>query len=155
MQYFPSSLLVAYKMLRDNDFKDVAIESMEFLEKIVFRYGYFKPIGCNGWYVRGGKIAEFDEQPIEASEMILLYKEAYEQFKDIRYVNKAKETFMWFHGRNSKGVNMIDTESGGCFDGINEYGVNLNQGAESIISYLMAYLTMKEIVSLKKEAAIC
>lgn len=150
----PLSLLVAYKVLKNENFKEVAIDSMEFLEGIVFRYGYFKPIGCNGWYIRGGKIAEFDEQPIEASEMILLYREAYEQFKDIKYINKAKEAFMWFHGRNSKGVSMIDVESGGCFDGINEYGVNLNQGAESILSYLISYLTMKEIVNLKEEVAI-
>lgn len=150
----PLALLLSYKILKDEIFLEVSLDSMKFLEKIVFRHGYFKPIGCNGWYVRGGQIAEYDEQPIEASEMVLLYKEAYEMFKDVKYINKAKETFMWYHGRNSKGVNLIDPETGGCYDGINEVGVNLNQGAESIISYLMAYLTMKELVSLRKEALV-
>ncbi len=147
----PLALLISYRMLKDESFLEVALDSMEFLENIVFRYGYFKPIGCNGWYIRGREIAEYDEQPIEASEMILLYKEAYEIFRDINYINKAKETFMWYHGKNSKSVNLIDPETGGCYDGINEFGVNLNQGAESIISYLMAYLNMRELVNLKKE----
>lgn len=90
---------MAYKVLREKDIWDVALDSMEFLEKIVFRYGYFKPIGCNGWYIRGGTIAEYDEQPVEAGEMILLYKEAYEVLKDVSYIGKAKDVFMWFHGK--------------------------------------------------------
>ncbi|MBC8645114.1 hypothetical protein H9W95_17060 [Flavobacterium lindanitolerans] len=31
---------------------------------------------------------------------------------------------------------------GGCFDGLEETNVNLNQGAESTLSYLMARLTI-------------
>jgi hypothetical protein len=32
----------------------------------------------------------------------------------------------------------------GCYDGLEEHHVNLNQGAESTISYLMARLTIKK-----------
>ncbi|MFN3699176.1 MAG: glycosyltransferase, partial [Dictyoglomus sp.] len=55
---------------------------------------------------------------------------------------------------NSKGIYLMDPETGGCYDGINETGVNLNQGAESIISYLIAYLSMRELISLRQEAMI-
>lgn len=33
---------------------------------------------------------------------------------------------------------------GGCYDGVEEFGVNLNQGAESTLSYLLARVTMEE-----------
>ena len=34
--------------------------------------------------------------------------------------------------------------TGGCYDGLEEYIVNLNQGAESTVSYLMARLTVEQ-----------
>jgi len=37
--------------------------------------------------------------------------------------------------------------TGGCYDGIEEFDVNLNQGAESTISYLMARLSIGRITS--------
>jgi hypothetical protein len=35
--------------------------------------------------------------------------------------------------------------TGGCYDGLEENYVNLNQGAESTVSYLMARLTMEKV----------
>ncbi|MCC6462895.1 MAG: hypothetical protein IT260_20675, partial [Saprospiraceae bacterium] len=34
--------------------------------------------------------------------------------------------------------------TGGCYDGLEEDHVNLNQGAESTLSYLMARLTIEK-----------
>jgi len=34
--------------------------------------------------------------------------------------------------------------TGGCYDGMEETHVNLNQGAESTVSYLMARLTVEK-----------
>ncbi|MGB4850826.1 MAG: hypothetical protein WBQ38_00790, partial [Ignavibacteria bacterium] len=34
--------------------------------------------------------------------------------------------------------------TGGCYDGLEENYVNLNQGAESTVSYLMARLTVEK-----------
>ncbi len=35
--------------------------------------------------------------------------------------------------------------TGGCYDGIEEHAVNLNQGAESTMSYLMVRLTIEKL----------
>jgi hypothetical protein len=35
--------------------------------------------------------------------------------------------------------------TGGCYDGVEEFNVNLNQGAESTISYLMARLAIERM----------
>ena len=32
--------------------------------------GHFRPIGCNGFYEKGGERADFDQQPVEAQAMV-------------------------------------------------------------------------------------
>ena len=44
---------------------------------------------------------------------------------------------------------MIDETTGACFDGITKDGVNENEGAESILCYLLAYLAMANAELLK------
>lgn len=43
----------------------------------------------------------------------------------------------WYPGVNLKRMPMYDHNTGGCYDGLTEEGVNLNQGAEAILSYLL------------------
>ena len=40
---------------------------------------------------------------------------------------------------------IYDSTTGGCFDGLGENAINLNQGAESTISYLMARLFLMDL----------
>jgi len=51
--------------------------------------------------------------------------------------------FEWFLGRNHLKQIIYNPCTGGCYDGLEEYSVNLNQGAESTVSYLMARLCME------------
>ncbi|MDK2799810.1 MAG: hypothetical protein PWP27_1106 [Clostridiales bacterium] len=142
----PWSLLTAYQVLNKQDYLDFALESLNFLEKITLKNRYFKPIGCHGWMAKGKEPASFDEQPIEACEMMLTYLKAYEILKDQKYFDKAKICFEWYRGYNSKKICLIDSDTGGCYDGITLNGPNLNQGAESILSYCIAYLTLSKYV---------
>jgi len=66
----PWSLLTAYKVTGEKRFLETAEESLDFLGKITFKDGYFKPVGCNGWFKKGKEQAEFDEQPVEACEAV-------------------------------------------------------------------------------------
>ena len=72
--------------------------------------------------------------------MVLAYKIA----KDItgsndfdKYLNLSWE---WFFGKNSLGKSLYDEVTGGCLDGITRYGVNENEGAESLLSLLGSYI---------------
>jgi len=143
--FFPWSLFRAYKLLGKECYLEVAIESMAFLESIVMKPDFFKPIGCNGWLVKGMDAAEYDEQPIEACEMINAYMANYEVTKDKKCLNNALKCFNWYKGKNSKNLSLIDIETGACHDGINENGLNLNQGSESIISYGIAVMKVSKI----------
>ena len=51
--FFPWSLFRAYKLLGKECYLETAKESMNFLESIVMKQKFFKPIGCNGWLDKG------------------------------------------------------------------------------------------------------
>ena len=52
--------------------------------------------------------------------------------------------FNWFLGNNRLNQIIYNPCTGGCYDGMEETYVNLNQGAESAISYLIARLTVEK-----------
>lgn len=142
--FLPWSLFCAYKVLKDKRYLKTAIESMEFLESIVMKKGYFKPLGCNGWLEKGGKPSEFDEQPLEACEMLHTYLEYYEISKDKKQLENAMKCYKWYEGVNFKKLCLIDKETGACYDGIHSEGLNYNQGSESTISLGMAFMRLSE-----------
>ena len=53
------------------------------------------------------------------------------------------KAFNWFLGENVLGQFVYDATSGGCYDGLGEQNINLNQGAESTILYLLARLSLE------------
>jgi glycosyltransferase involved in cell wall biosynthesis len=100
--------------------------------------GHFRPIGSAGFYVRGGKRADFDQQPIEAHSTISACLEAYRSTNDRYWHEQASIAFEWFLGRNDLGLSLYDAKTGGCCDGLHMDRVNQNQGAESTLAYLIA-----------------
>ena len=146
--FFPWSLFKAYRILKKDVLLEVARESMDFLGAITLKDAYFKTIGCNGWLYKGKKAAEYDEQPIEACEALLSYLDYYEITKDKKCLDNAVKCFCWYTGQNSKGLSLIDDETGACYDGLNENGLNYNQGSESIISYGIAFMEISRKVKL-------
>jgi hypothetical protein len=139
----PWALFKAARISGRDDLKEVAKESLDFLASQTFSIeGYFKPIGSHGWQLRGGDAALYDEQPIEACEMLLACREAYSVLGDPSYLKQAALCYEWYLGHNSLNVSLIDPQTGGCYDGIHSTGLNLNQGSESIISYSIAHLVM-------------
>ena len=68
---------------------------------------------------------------------------AYDITKENRYMKLAIEAFNWFLGKNSLNQEVYNELTGGCHDGLGEYSLNMNQGAESSISYLLARLSLQ------------
>lgn len=138
----PLSMLCAYEFSQEHRLICIGLESLDFLLKTTMKNGIFKPIGCRGWYKKGEKPAEFDEQPVEACPMVLACLKAYHLTGESKYFQYAEQCFLWYLGANSINENMIDRETGGCRDGILPNGINKNQGAESIICYAIASLAL-------------
>jgi hypothetical protein len=127
--------------------RDMVASSLRSLEWLVARQrspdGYFAPIGTHGFYVRGGRRAAFDQQPVEASATVSACLNARRITGDERWMRYALEAFNWFLGQNELQQALHDPTSGGCRDGLHADRVNANQGAESTLSYLLALLEMR------------
>jgi hypothetical protein len=122
-------------LLFDDGLLRIAREAKEFLTERSFATdstigGYLEPVGCQGWLYRGGEKARFDQQTVEA----VAYTELYRLFGDTEHEQISRD---WFAGRNTHGLPLYDPDTGGCHDGITREGINRNQGAESILSFLL------------------
>ncbi len=105
--------------------------------------GYFRPIGCKGFFCRNGQKAKFDQQPIEAQAMVSACLEAYRVTSDPFWQDQASRAFDWFLGWNDLGLEVYSAASGGCYDGLHVDRVNQNQGAESTLAFLLSLGEMK------------
>lgn len=141
----PQTLFEAYKNLNIDKYLQVAKESFDFILVVQTNDDNFVPIGNKGWYRKGEERAIYDQQPIEASCMVEAALAAFRVTRDDRYRTAAQTIFDWFFGKNSQGVTIYNSETGGCHDGITPQGLNLNQGAEAAVSYLMARLEMETL----------
>jgi glycosyltransferase involved in cell wall biosynthesis len=123
---------------------EIGLKSLRWLVSVQKSpHGHFRPIGSNGFYPKGGKPAEFDQQPIEAHCTVSACLEAYRSTNDASWHAEARLAFEWFLGRNDLGLSLYNPTTGGCCDGLHMDRVNLNQGAESTLAYLMALSEME------------
>lgn len=143
---FPYALLLAYQTSGQERYLEVALEALTFLEtETRTTAGIPSPIGQDGWYFKGKSKAVYDQQPVEAAKMVIANTAAFKVTFDKKYLLAAKEWFAWYFGYNIKKIEVFDTVTQGCFDAITPHGVNLNQGAESILTYLLAYQALSDV----------
>ena len=137
----PHALLLCGQWLERGDMFDAAIQSLDWLCRIQHPdCEHLVPIGCNGWYKRGGQRARFDQQPVDAHSTVSACLDAYSITGDRRWFLEAQLAFNWFMGANDLGEPLFDPSTGGCFDGVRADHINQNQGAESTLSFLLSRL---------------
>lgn len=143
----PEAMLCAFLSTGNQDFKDVAEESMDFLLQQIFRNGQIRVISNKTWHQKGKQLQPVlgGEQPIDVAYSILALERFYDVFGDEVYKHKAIIAFNWFLGDNHLNQIVYNPCTGGCYDGVEAFSVNLNQGAESTISYLMARLAIHRL----------
>jgi len=140
----PLGLLKAYSIVNKADYKAVGLKTLDFVEGESRLNAVPAPVGSNGWFVKDGERATYDQQPIEASEAVLAHLAAFEITNNPSYKQKAQDWADWYMGNNIQKVSLIDTETGGCYDALMSHGVNKNEGAESIIAFLMTQLAVSD-----------
>jgi glycosyltransferase involved in cell wall biosynthesis len=151
------ALIVSGRGLEEKEMLEAGLRSLGWLIKIQTDVkGHFVPIGNNGWYPRGGEKARFDQQAIEALNMIEACREAYYLNNDVNWINSAQRCLEWFLGRNDLNVPLYDHKTGGCSDGLGSNGPNRNQGAESTLVCFLSILNLHLLRSahVSAEAAV-
>ncbi len=141
----PHALLLSGQWMQRSDMTDMGLKSLKWLLSIQTEEGHFVPIGCNGWYEKGGAKARFDQQPIEANAMIEVCIEAFNVTRDKTWLDNAVMCFNWFLGHNDLNMPLYDPKTGGCRDGLRADGINQNEGAESTLAWLLSLMTLQKL----------
>lgn len=136
----PEALLTGYGITRNERYLTVGKTTLDFLKKVSFVRGVYMPVGQDGWFHYKGKRYHFDQQPEEVKSMVYALKAGFEVTGDEEYSKTMRQVFNWFLGENTLNQVVYDRTTGGCYDGVGRTAINLNQGAESTVSYLMARL---------------
>ena len=140
----PHALILSGRWSQRSEALDVGLRSLRWLMAVqTAEAGHFRPIGSNGFYRRGHHRATYDQQPLEACASVSACVEAWSATEDPFWLDEAWRAFAWFLGGNDLHLTLYDARSGGCFDGLQDDSVNLNQGAESTLAFLLALQEMR------------
>lgn len=140
----PRALIVSGKWTGNEKAFDIGIKSLRWLLKTqTSESGYFRPIGSNGFYLKSGNRAKFDQQPIEAYSMLSACLEASRATDDSSWQESARMIFEWFLGINDLGIPLYNTQTGGCHDALHVDRINQNQGGESTLAFLLSLVEMQ------------
>ncbi len=149
----PEALLRAYQVTQNEEYLDIALESLDFLTKEQWNGVYFELIGNEGWYPKGGEKAFFGQQPVDAGYLVEAYVAASEVSDKYKYLELARLAFEWFLGRNRLNAALYDFADGSVADGMDSNGISANQGAESVVCYLLAVLALSELKAQRIQAS--
>ena len=137
------ALLASGRVMERDDMLEMGLRSLRWLMEIqTSADGHLSLVGNNGWYLRGGEMARFDQQPIGAQSLLEACFEAQTATGDDLWRAQAHRCFNWFLGLNDIGVLLYDSATGGCRDGLHPDGVSENEGAESTLAWLQSLLSM-------------
>lgn len=146
----PYALFAAGINLGD-EYLEVAEKTCNFLLEHTFNGKHFSFVGCRGWFARGERKAQFDQQPIEACSTVMMLRAAYDATHNVRFLAFQRKAFDWFLGENDLHMALYDFRTKGCYDGLMRAGVNENQGAESTLSFMMSLLAIVESYAIVDE----
>jgi hypothetical protein len=140
----PCALILSGKTFNNQKFTRTGLEALDFLINLSFKTDMFWPIGNEWVHNRYNTRAKYDQQLIEAGAIIEACVEAYKITKEEKYLKSSRIAFEWFYGKNSQNKSLM-CDNGAVYDAVVPWGVNLNQGAESLIEYLIAVSKIKEV----------
>lgn len=140
----PAALLKGATLIGSEEGLRIARDALDFLTETLLSGDYLEIVGNQGWYPRGGRRALYDQQPVDAGAMVFAYTTAWRILGRREDAEGAEKSFRWFLGLNSEGIPLYDPDTGGCRDGLYPGGFNSNQGAESVVAYLLSCFWMVE-----------
>ncbi|WP_081891336.1 glycosyltransferase [Gillisia sp. Hel_I_29] len=139
----PEALFYAWLITKNKKYKDVAETTFDFLLSQYFMKGQIKVISNDGWFHKRNKRTFHGEQPIEVAYTILSLDLFCKVTHKKKYSKQLHTAFNWFLGNNHLKQIMYNPVNGACYDGLEKENININQGAESSLCYVMARLVVE------------
>ena len=148
----PHALILAGQWMPDPAMLAQGLASLDWLVGLQLDpTGKVSLIGNRGWMVEGQEWARFDQQPVDAMALVEACAEAWRATRDPVWRDRARRFLWWFLGNNDTESVVYDFETGGCRDGLQSTGPNLNEGAESTLAWLTSLITVHDL--LREEVA--
>jgi hypothetical protein len=139
----PHALIQSGRMLGHEEMIGQGMRCLEWLVNLqLSAEGTVSLIGNQGWFRRGGERARFDQQPVDALALVEASIEAWKHVGDRLWRDRIMQFQGWFLGNNDTQSILYDSVSGGCRDGLQPNGPNLNEGAESTLAWLLSLLAI-------------
>ncbi|PQM27495.1 glycosyl transferase family 1 [Sphingopyxis lindanitolerans] len=144
----PEALIRAGIRLRRADATQCGLDTLRWLNTAqIAPAGHFRPVGSDSFGRHHELPRPFDQQPVEAWAAIDAASAAYDLTGDAIWLTHAQRAYRWFSGANDRGLAVGDPHSGTCRDGINRRGLNLNEGAESVLAYQHASCALRALTA--------
>jgi glycosyltransferase involved in cell wall biosynthesis len=140
----PEALIRAGMVLGRDDFVRRGVKALSWLAaQQTSLDGHFRAVGSDSFGRLYAPPLPFDQQPLEAWAAIDACDAAYSATGDIQWQSYARTAYRWFLGQNELGMALGDIKTGECYDGLIPTGVNRNRGAESILAFHLATVTIQ------------
>jgi hypothetical protein len=145
---FSQALIQTGIATRTPAYVETGLQSLRWLMSIqTTSSGCFRPVGSASF----GKIRQmpnaFDQQPVEAWATISACIAAYGVSNGEEWSLEARRAFDWFLGKNDLQTALVDPATGSCSDGLHPDRANENKGAESVLSYLLSLVELRQFMA--------
>ena len=148
------ALILSGQWMPHDDMLRTGLHSLEWLLEVqTAEDGNLSLIGNHGWMTKSGEKARFDQQPVEVMALVEACAEAFRCTHDQRWLTEIRRCLSWFLGQNDCRADLYDFKTGGCRDGLQPDGANLNEGGESTLAWLISLITAHSLLKEKAEIA--
>jgi glycosyltransferase involved in cell wall biosynthesis len=141
----PQALIQTGRTTHTPSYVEAGLRSLRWLMSLqTTSSGCFRPVGTRSFGRLRRKPDAFDQQPIEASATISACLAAWPADGGAEWPAGAMRAFAWFLGENDLQTPLIDPDTGACSDGLHPDRPNENKGAESVLSYLLGLVEIRQ-----------
>jgi hypothetical protein len=149
----PETLLAAGAALGDPATVAAGLAMLDWLLDIETAGGHLSVTPAHGWNV-GDPRPGFDQQPIEVAALADACARAFILTGDRKWSDGVQRSAAWFLGDNDVRTALFDPASGGGCDGLERFGRNENQGAESTLAAISTFQQAHRIAILDRRGRL-
>lgn len=148
----PQALILTGVSSGTPDYVEAGLRSLRWLMTLqTTATGMFRPVGTEGFADVRSVPEAFDQQPVEATAAISACLAAWDADGDPAWRDDAEGAFSWFFGSNDLSTSLVDIETGSCRDGLHRDRANENRGGESVVSFALSVVEMRQLVQMRGE----